>query len=113
MPRPQPKTSKTTCPGSSLSNDLLNALHNLPEQFGQLQEAHQAYETLEMLIAPCGAQDRDVLEVSRSQLATLMRALNRGMRQEIDAMEVFEMHTRNARAERHQQRLDQATPKSM
>jgi hypothetical protein len=56
----------------------------LTDQVDQVADTHQAFEALEHLVTPVGAQCSEKLELDRSQLGALLRTLNRSMRVDIE-----------------------------
>lgn len=76
----QPRTPPT---GDSKPSTAQLALFNVSDQVEYLNDTHRAYEALEQLLTPTSATDRQRLD--RAALASLLRVLNRAMREQIDA----------------------------
>lgn len=85
MPSTQPKAHCTLSAGSSNPSPARHALFNVSDQVEYLNDTHRAFEALEQLVTPIGAHDCQRLELERADLGCLLRVLNRGMRQQIDA----------------------------
>lgn len=69
--------------GPSSRRPLHSAVLAVSDQVEYLHDTHQAYEALEKLVTPVSAHEGDRLEVPRGQLGSLLRVLNRGMREQI------------------------------
>lgn len=84
MPCTQPKAC-APAQGSSHPTPAHRALFNVSDQVEYLNDTHRAFEALEQLVTPIGAHDCQRLELERSDLGCLLRVLNRGMREQIEA----------------------------
>ena len=77
QPQPQPQRDPAAPSASRL------AAAEVRDRIDQARDSQVAYEALEVLVTPGGANDRLALDVDRTQLGALLRALNRVMREDV------------------------------
>lgn len=84
VPQRQAKATSAASAKQAPTPSSRNALLHVCDQVEHIDDSQQAYEALEQLITPAGLHDCQQMRVERRQMGSLLRALNRDMREQID-----------------------------